>query len=106
MGSFSLKTPDIVLYIAAQFILGVHRYCPNAMLLGDIGWLRDKYNRQLPLIRFWNRFLKMPSERLAKQVFLWDYEKSYKNWSNDIMKILIPRIYGILITKNSCVTLR
>ena len=86
-GSFSLKTPDIVLNKAARFILGVHRYCPNAMLLGDTGWLRDKYRRQLSLIRFWNRLLNMPIERLTKQIFLWDYEKSYKNWSNDIKKI-------------------
>ena len=47
------------------------------MLLGDTGWLRDKYRRQLSLIRIFG----------TKQVFLWDYEKSYKNWSNDIKKI-------------------
>ena len=29
----------------------------------------------------------MPNERLTKKVVLLDYEKSYKNWSNDIIKI-------------------
>ena len=28
----------------------------------------------------------MPSERLTKQAFLWDFENSCKNWSNNIMK--------------------
>ena len=76
------------------------------MLLVDTGWLRDKYRRELSLIRFWNRFLKMPNESLTKQVFLWDYEKSYKIGQMTSRRFLVAWIYGIFMIKNSFVIWR
>ena len=43
-GASKTKTANLVLN-KARYILGIHRYSPNAVLYGDTGWLTDKYRR-------------------------------------------------------------
>ena len=72
---------------AIRYFLGVHKFTPLAAINGEMGWLPSKYRHYICMLRLWNRLLKMDSNRITKQVFLWDYEKCKLNWSSEIKEI-------------------
>ncbi len=39
------------------------------------------------MLRFWNRLVKMPHDRLTKQIFLAEYASRYHNWTKEIRNI-------------------
>ena len=61
----------------------MHRYSPNAVLHGDTGWLTDKYRRYLAILRFWNRLIGMPNDRVTKKIFNWDFENDRNGWCGE-----------------------
>ena len=87
-GATCIKTPDLILNKAARYFWGVHRYSPNAVLHGDTGWLTDKYRRYLAILRFWNRLIGMPNDRVRKKIFNWDFENDRNSWCGDVKTIL------------------
>ena len=78
----------LILNKAARYFLGVHRYSPNAVLHGDTGWLTDKYQRYLAILRFWNRLIGMPNDRVTKKIFNWDFDNDRNGWCGDVKTIL------------------
>ena len=66
----------------------MHRYSPNAVLHGDTGWLTDKYRRYLAILRFWNRLIGMPNDRVTKKIFNWDFENDRNSWCGDAKTML------------------
>ena len=83
-----VKTPDLNLNKAARYFGGVDRYSPNAVLHGDTGWLTDTYQRYLAILRFWNRLIGMPYDRVIKKIFNWDYDNDGNSWCGDVKTIL------------------
>ena len=78
-----------VFYSAIRYFLGVHRFCPLLALLGKMGWVLPQYKRFIKMVLLWNRLCKMPNNRVTKQLFLYDYERSRYNWSDEIKKLLL-----------------
>ena len=72
---------------AIRIFLGVHRFAPTLALQGDMGWHLTHHRRHSNMLRFWNRLIKMPGNRLTKKIFLWDYHLKNNNWSSDIETI-------------------
>ena len=87
-GATCVKIRDLILNKAARYFLGVHRYSPNAVLHGDTGWLTDKYRRYHAILRFWNRLIGMPNDRVTKKIFNWDFENDRNGWCGDVKTIL------------------
>ena len=79
---------DSVQYRAIRYYLGVHKYAPLLGLVGDMGWPETKYYFTIGLLRYWNRIIDMPDDRLTKILFLEDYQNKCNNWSNEICKLL------------------
>ena len=75
---------DTIQNRAMRYYLGVHKFAANAAIVADMGWTKPMYNRYLCLIRFWNRMLSLPDERLTKQIFNYDYDKCVRNWCKEI----------------------
>jgi len=72
---------------AMRAFLGVHRFTPLAFLYGDMMWLKPRYRRWLSMLRFWNRLISMDDNRIAKHIFLWDYNICNNNWSYELKNI-------------------
>ena len=78
---------EIIQNKACRYFLGVHNFTPIPALQGDMGWLPVKHRKCLNMLRFWNRLLHMPNDRLTKQVFNAEYHLKYDNWSTKISEI-------------------
>lgn len=76
---------------AIRLILGTHRFAPNYAINGDVGWVSSTVRRRTEMLRFWNRVIDIDTNRLTKQVFLWDFHKrgSKGNWNSDIYKLFV-----------------
>ena len=95
-----------VLYRGARYYLGVHRFASIDALLGDLGW-QPAFTRHKELIlKQWNRFCQMPTNRLTRRVFSWDllYSTRQGTWSfsarsifNDIGR---PELFDNIIPCN------
>ena len=46
----------------------------------------SRVRRKVAMIRFWNKLLILPNNRITKQVFLWDNTFRRNSWSADIKK--------------------
>ena len=82
---------DTVQNRAIRFYLGVHKYAPNLAINGDMGWIGSGVRRKVEMLRYWNRLMKMDSERLTKKFFTWDFNKrtATGNWNSDIYKLFL-----------------
>lgn len=73
---------------AIRYFLGVHKFAPKSAIIGDMGWLPSRHRHFQHMVRYWNRLMKMPDDRLCKQVFLWDYNRCNNNWSSDLKSVM------------------
>jgi hypothetical protein len=76
---------------ALRYYFGVPITTPILAMQGDSGWMCPKFRRYVCLFRFWDRMVKMPVERLTRQVFDYDHRHSLGNWCSD-MKMLFQRL--------------
>ncbi len=81
------KKCDQVLYKAARFYLGVHKFAPIVGMLGDLEWLPTQFNRWLDMLRWWNHVITLENNRWTKKVFLYDYDICKANWCSEVKKI-------------------
>ena len=54
---------------ALRYFLGIHKQTPTLAINGDSGWLNMKYKHYLNMLKYYNRLLTMPSDRLTRQAF-------------------------------------
>ena len=82
---------DTVQNRAIRFYLGVHKYAPNLAINGDMGWIDSGVRKKVEMLSYWNRLMKMDSERLTKNFFTWDFNKrtATGNWNSDIYKLFL-----------------
>ena len=81
---------DTVQNRSIRFYLNVHTFAPNIARNGDMGWVSSGNRREIEILRYWNRLIRMNENRLTKKVFKWDRNKRRRsgNWSNDVYKVL------------------
>lgn len=66
------ETPKKILDVqlrAARFHLGVSKFTALCSLIGEIGWLPANYRRQLAVLRYYNRLMRMDISRIPRRVF-------------------------------------
>ena len=80
---------DLIQNRASRYYLGVHKYTPVAALIGEMGWLPCKYRKIINMLRYWNRLMKMPNDRMTKHVFNTEYTVSINanNWCSKIKDV-------------------
>ena len=73
---------------AIRYYLGVHRFTPIPGLHSEMGWLNIKFHHFLCMLRYWNRLMKMDSNRLTRKIFEYDFTHvETSNWSGNILLI-------------------
>ncbi len=80
---------DTIQNRAIRFYLGLHRFAPNLAINGDVGWVSSGVRRKVEMFRYWNRIMKMDSERLTKKLFMYDFanRRASGSWNSDIFKL-------------------
>jgi hypothetical protein len=88
-GTKTFNITEQVQYKALRYFLGVHRFTPIDVLLGESGWLSVFTRHKLASIRLWNRLVNLPATRLTNIIFLWDIEHFSKpnTWPSHIKSI-------------------
>ena len=66
---------------AIRIYLGVHKFAPILALQGDMGWMSTENRQYLSMLRFWNRLLKLPDNRLTKRIFIYDFYLTQSIWA-------------------------
>ena len=75
---------------AYRIFLGVHKFAPKLGLEGDMAWMSCENRHILNILRFWNRLLKLPDNRLTKKIFTDDFylaQSGHENWCWNVFKI-------------------
>ena len=55
---------------AIRIYQGVHKFALTLALQRDMGWMSTENRQCLSVLRFWNRPLKLPDNRLTKRIFI------------------------------------
>ena len=100
----NLHHSEIIQNKAIRYFLGLHNFTATAALQGEMGWLPCKYRKMLNTLRFWNRLIKMPSERLTKQIFNTEYNNDNPNsWTSNVKHIFeILELSNVYEQKSTC----
>ena len=80
---------DKVYNRAIRYFLGVHPRTPIAGLQGEMGWNSPLLDRQVCLLRYWNKLVTMDDDRLTKKMFNVDYDANISNWCNDLRQLFV-----------------
>ena len=90
--------------LAIHTFMGVHRFAPIIAVIGDCGWLPSLYRHQIEVLRYWNRLISMKNSRLAKMIFLDDFNNDrQKSWCNYVRNIMNQfDLNEIFVNKLSC----
>lgn len=59
VGYKSYKAANNIWNIAMGFFMGVHRFAPVPVLIGDTGWIPARYRCWVAMIQFWNHLFTM-----------------------------------------------
>ena len=86
-GIYKCTEVEKVQNTAARVFLGVNKFAPILAIQGEIGWQLCKTRIDISMLRYWNRILKMESNRLSKIVFDWEYELNGDTWTSYIKNI-------------------
>ena len=94
---------------AIRIYLGVHKFAPTLALQGDMGWMSTENRQCLSVLRFWNRLLKLPDNRLTKQIFIDDFylaQSGHENWCSNVFKNWKNLIWNTCFMKEKMVDIK
>ena len=80
---------DFIQNKAYRYFLGVHNFTPIPAMQAEMGWLPCKQRKQLNILRFWNRVIKMSNDRITKQIFNIQFQlETQSSWCTSVKNIL------------------
>ena len=81
---------------AARSFLGLPKHATSAGVLAEISWPEPVYRARVKMIRQY--FMKMPDNRLTKQIYLWDKSifelLNIQTWPSEVRDILLNHNFG------------
>ena len=99
------KCTDSIQERAIRYFLGLHRFTPIPALRGEVGWISTQCRRWINMVRFWNRLVEMPENRLTRKLFTWDLAQvdNGQNWSSELQAIFsISQLSHVFERKTVC----
>lgn len=94
---------EIIQNKAIRYFLGVHSFTPVPAIQGEMGWLTCKYRKYLNMFRLWNRIIKMPCDRLPRQILDYEHNSIFHNWTKEMGKLFRKiELSNIYLGKLSC----
>ena len=85
-GFSSIDSLDRIHERAMRCYLGVNKYAAKCGIEGDVGWVPPQIRRKIEILRFWNRIVRMPDDRLPRQVYNHLLSVN-KGWVNQVSEI-------------------
>ena len=99
------KCTDSIQERAIRFFLGLHRFTPIPALRSEVGWISTQSRRWINMVRFWNRLIEMPEDRLTYRIFKWDLAQvdNGQNWSSELQAIFsVSQLSHVFERKVTC----
>ena len=72
---------------AIRAYIGVPKNATKAGVLSEVDWTLPIFRTQVRMVRYYHRLLKMPPNRLCKQIYNWDKSLNIQNWTNEVKNI-------------------
>ena len=72
---------------AIRAYTGVPKNATRAGVLSEVDWTLPIFRTQVRIVRYYHRLIKMPPNRLCKQIFNWDKTLNTQNWTNEVRNI-------------------
>ena len=76
--------PQVLQNRVFRYYLGTHRFAPNAAVHLEMGQMCIHHKRWLEIVRLYNRFCEMKTDRLPKKVMQWEISSGNKGWFGDL----------------------
>jgi len=96
-GGTNFEEAERVQLEAGRRLLGVSRTMASAVVRGELGWWTMKAQRDMKMLIYWARLVRMEDSRLAKQVYCYRKEQKRKrvnDWCSLVQKILVSLDLG------------
>ena len=85
---------------AIRSFLGV--LTPVLAINGDMVWEPPNIRHKCQMVRLWNRFVKMPDQRLTKKIFNWDLRCGHP-WTKEVRSVFYSNdLFFIFQNKLRC----
>ncbi len=81
MGVRRYTRDEVMQNQAAREFPVVHRFSPNEVIQDGFSWFSYSLKRNMNVLRYLNRLVKLGNQRLTKHVGFWCYGISNTNWS-------------------------
>lgn len=91
-GATSFKEAELVQLDAGRRLLGVSKKTSNAVVRGELGWWTMRAQRDMKMLMYWARLVRMEDSRLVKQVYVQRRNQKGKkagDWCMQVKKILV-----------------
>ena len=89
MGAVKCKEMEQVQTEVGRRLLGVSKKTTKAAVRGELGWLSLRAQRDIKLLIFWGRLVRMDDSRLAKQIYRSRREQPGRNdWCAQVHETL------------------
>jgi len=82
---------------AGRRLLGVSRTTASAVVRGDLGWWTMRAHRDMKMLMYWARLVRMDDTRLVKQVYRYRKKQNAKrvnDWCSLVQKTLVSLDIG------------
>ena len=73
---------------AMRHFLGLNKFSPNLMLIGDMAWTPLHILIKINMIKLWNKICNLNVTRLPISVLKWELGLGINNWSNNIVVLI------------------
>ena len=90
-GGTSFREAERVQLEAGKRLLGVSRTMASAVVRGELGWWTMRAQRDMKMLMFWARLIRMEDTRLVKQIYRYRKEQKIKrvnDWCSLVQKTL------------------
>eukprot|EP00732_Lithocolla_globosa_P002453 Lithocolla_globosa_v1_NODE_1612_length_2444_cov_4.514417.p1 type:complete len:535 gc:universal NODE_1612_length_2444_cov_4.514417:2019-415(-) len=104
LGDVGIEHVNMVHHRACRAFLWVPRKTANAAIEGEMGWTPPIVRRKTSMIRYWERLIKLPADRITHRIFKWNLSTmSHKNqnWCFHVQKVISITQLPIQISSNS-----
>ena len=85
---------------ACRYFMGVHNFTPLPALHGEMGWFPTKFRKFLSILRYWNRLINMPNERLTKHIFITEYNNAFSDTWTDKVRTIFEQLEMNIVFNN------
>ena len=86
-GTLNCAKLDAVQARACKFFLGIRKNTSNIAARGELGWLSNKSNVKIEILRHWNKLCSSDNDRLISRIHNWSLTRG-RSWEKRVINII------------------